>query len=274
MPDIDLCLYPKLNRCQRHPGELKVGKTRGIETEGCPRKRDCSTQQGFTLLELLVVVAILAGLSFVASGTFRGVAEHADERLVRVEMQQIAQALRQFKQDTGYFPREGVFKLSADGGQVASLPSHTGGTDAEWFYSPANLYQLLATTSPLAGSGHVLETWNEESGRGWRGPYLTGFKDGSVIIGDDLNPADPDAADNVSGDPTAGTEVDAVGVSDPFEHKPIGTLFAWSSVPAGDRWGRPYLFLQTAANSNRWQLVSMGPDGEYNNADDIILQVE
>nr|WP_321465087.1 prepilin-type N-terminal cleavage/methylation domain-containing protein [uncultured Desulfobulbus sp.] len=230
-------------------------------------------QDGYTLLELLVVVAILAAISFIASGTFKGVAEHADERLAYSEMQQIASALRQFKADTGYFPREGVFRLTADGGEVTTVPSHDDGSDDEWFYSPANLYQLLATTSPLPAT-HPLATWNAETGRGWRGPYLSGFADGEVNIGDDLNPTDPDLADNDSGDPTAGTMVDVVGIADPFDHKPIGSIFQWSNIPSGDAWGRPYLFLQTAASPNRWQLVSMGPDGAYNTGDDIVLPVQ
>lgn len=236
-------------------------------------------RQGFTLLELLVVIAILAAISFIAAGTFRGVGAHADERLVLTEMQEIAKALRQFKQDTGYYPREGVFQLTAQGGEVrtASLPTHSG-TDYQWFYSPANLYQLLATTSPLTGSGHQLTTWNAETGRGWRGPYLSGFSDGRVTIGIGLNPTNPDNADTVSGDPTTGaTEVDVVGIADPFEHGTVNGKFVWSSVPAGDRWGRPYLFMQvTDSLDPHWQLLSMGPDGEYDRGgdDDIVLPIE
>ncbi|WP_306549286.1 type II secretion system protein [Desulfobulbus sp.] len=256
--------------------DCKFYQQDGVHKTGCTYQPEAG-QGGFTLLELLVVIAILAAISFIAAGTYRGVGQHADERLVRAEMQQIAKALRQFKQDTGYFPREGVFKLEDDGGSVkpASLPVHTG-TDDEWFYSPANLHQLLATTSPLAGSGHQLTTWDEETGRGWRGPYLIGFSDGRVNIGYALNPIDPDGADTVAGDPTTGDPVNVVGVADPFEHGVVNGKFGWDSVSAGEPWGRPYLFFQTAASPAHWQLVSMGPDGEYDQGgdDDIVLPIE
>lgn len=231
-------------------------------------------QRGFTLLELLVVVAILAAIAFIAAGTYKGVAERTDESLVRTEMLQIAQALRQFRQDTGYFPGEGVFRLSDDGGAIPS-DSVTGADLAEkrqWLYSPANFYQLLDTTSPLPAT-HLLAAWNRETGRGWRGPYLTGFREGQVKIGDGINPPAPNAADNVAGDPLQGTAVTVDGIADPFEHQQgADGLLGWSGVPANERWGRPYLFLRNAAG--RWLLISMGPDGEYGNGDDIALAIE
>lgn len=235
-------------------------------------------RRGFTLLELLVVIAILAAISFIAAGTFRGVGAHADERLVLTEMQEIAKALRQFKQDTGYYPREGPFALGATSNQEVTdadlaTVAHSGSTAAaraRWFNSPANFYQLLV--GPLL-SGHVqnLETWNAETGRGWRGPYLRGFADGRVDIGDDINAS----VDGIDGDPLTGNSISNVdGIADPFEYRPAGGLLDWTGVDAGEPWGRPYLFLQNAAG--RWVLISMGPDGEYDQGggDDIVLPIE
>lgn len=256
------------------------------------RKTGCTYQpqagqSGFTLLELLVVVAILAGTAFIASGTFRGVSEHAEERLVRAEMQEIAKALRQFRQDTGYFPKEGPFELAIDDGNVGDdgLPDQAMdlGDDAlrRWFYSPANFYQLLTATSPLADgdadddNDHLLAKWNAETGRGWRGPYLNGFRDGFVNIGENID--------------SGMVVTDVVGIADPFSHSPAGSYYEWSRTSSDEnwvavpKWGRPYLFMQVGG---RWSLVSMGPDGKYDDGiadpdseddddnDNIVLPIE
>lgn len=221
-------------------------------------------QRGFSLLELLVVVAILAAVAFVAGGTFRGVRERANDQLVRTEMQAIARAIRQFRQDTGYYPKTGPFDLPA-------------GNPAR-FYSPANFEQLLSPISPLAGTGHQLESWDPETGRGWRGPYLQGYAEGFVDIRDGINSGTP--AGNPAGNPLAGNNIpDVAGVADPFEHRAASvggdTLLDWSATAGGTErevWGRPYLVF--GLDSRPW-IVSMGPDGDYGTADDnIVLNIE
>lgn len=254
--------------------------------------RKVSGQQGFTLLELLVVVAILAAVAFVAGGTFLGVREQANDQMVRTEMQEIAKALRRFKQDTGYYPKEGPFGLIGFGSgmipdaDIRSQKPYAGsdpGARARWFYSPANFYQLLSSASPLAGTGHRLENWDPETGRGWRGPYLGGFKEGFVDIGDEIN-------QTWNGDPLGGGAIpDVDGLADPFELSSRtgggsavdNTLLDWSMSHRFDdlgrrgreRWGRPYLYLRKGAHGPRF-LISMGPDGEYGTDDDVELFIE
>jgi len=209
-------------------------------------------------------------------------------------MQEIARAIRQFKQDTGYFPKEGPFNLdSAPGGQVttASLLAdfpYSGTTAAKrqnWFNSQVNFYQLMTTVSPLNGTGHLLEQWNEETGRGWRGPYLQGVRDGYIDVGD--GPNDPAIV-------SANGIADVDGIADPFMFRGIagggsevdGNILDWSRthrpVNAGDpareereKWGRPYLLLNMGTPA-KLSLVSMGSDGEWDNGldDDIVLPLE
>ncbi|WP_309400857.1 prepilin-type N-terminal cleavage/methylation domain-containing protein [Cerasicoccus maritimus] len=236
--------------------------------------------RGFTLLELLVVVSVLAAVAFVATGTYRGVSEDSSDRLVRVEMLEIAKAMRQFKQDTGYYPKTGPFALSTDGGSVNidDLPARAGSSDTEktrWFYSPANFDQLMSTNSPLDGTGHQLETWDPDTGRGWRGPYLSGYGEGYVDIRDDIND-DPDtAAGDALGDPLLGTTITNVdGIADPFEHSvTTNNLLGWSDTVDGaelEKWGRPYLIFSL---DDQPFLISMGLDGEYGTDDDVRLEI-
>ena len=242
-------------------------------------------QRGFSLLELLVIIAVLASIAFLATGTFQGVSESANDGLVHSEMQEIAKAIRQFRQDTGYYPKQGPFDLAPPNGigavPIGNLPAHAGGTNAErvrWFQSPANHYQLLDTVSPLNGTNHLLEDWNPDTGRGWRGGYLKGFAEGHVDIRDDINPA----VNGAGGDPLAGNNIpDVDGLADPFEQRAEdmgggNTLLDWSATPRPGRnereaWGRPYLVFGLGAAP--W-IVSMGPDGDYNNGDDIVLDIE
>lgn len=245
-----------------------------------------SGRRGFTLLELLVIIAIMAAVAFVAGGSYSGVNRQANDQLVRSEMQELAAAIRRFKQDTGYYPKTGPFRLAIDGGAVvdAGLPTHVTGLsdDAKrrWFYSPANLYQILATDSPLKDTGHQLASWNKETGRGWRGPYLRGG-DGYVDLRDGINSGT--AAGKPAEDPLSGSDVhDVNGVADPFEYRPatVGgvSLLNWSRTPGGKDipvWGRPYLVFGLDG-AHPW-IVSMGPDGEYDMSvtiDDIKLTIE
>jgi prepilin-type N-terminal cleavage/methylation domain-containing protein len=245
-------------------------------------------QQGFTLLELLVVIALIAVTAFIVTGTFRGVSEDANDRLVRVEMQEIAKAIEQFKQDTGYYPKTGPFDLSNYGGAIpyGNLPGYAGGSNSKrdlWFYSPANFYQILSRTSPLVGTGHQLETWDPETNRGWRGPYLKGYAEGYLDIRSGIN--DETSAGNPSGDPLAGNNItDVEGIADPFEHRAENvsgnTLLDWSATAGGterEKWGRPYLVFDL--DEDPW-IVSMGPNGQYDSIDripsedDIVLDID
>jgi len=168
--------------------------------------RDC----GFTLIELLVVCSILAALSFIAWGGYTGVQERAEDDIARAEMLRLADALRRFKADTGYYPGQGPFALVAlgttetangSGGIDCTTPEPGNGailrswaapnldTDKDaWFASPANLALLfdapaLCANHPL----HYLNHWNPESRRGWHGPYLDLAARAWVDHGADLN---------------------------------------------------------------------------------------
>lgn len=262
------------------------------------------TRRAFTLLEMLVVVSLLAATAFVATLSMQGVAEDTNDKLVLVEMQQIAKAIRQFKQDTGYYPKTGPFDLDTTAhGKVSidDLPYDSTASDAQkkrWFYSPANLYQLYGYISPLDADndpdtiGHQLEYWNPNTGRGWRGSYLSGRFEGYVNIGDDINAGDYPTG-NANGDPAFGTEIlDVPAIADPFEDRPDSGLLEWHAQalwrnsdessgvnPPFAKQGRPYLIF--GLDTNQPWIISLGPDGvlgEYpigsGKNDDIELSIQ
>lgn len=249
-------------------------------------------RRGFTLLELLTVVAILAAVAFVVTSRMGGLQEQTSQQLVQTEIQEIATAIRRFKQDTGYYPRQGPFGLTDKGGAVThqSLPSSAGNT-TDWFYSPANFYQLFV--NPVMDSGNPLSrlaSWDTETSQGWRGPYLQGFIDGYLEIGTGINNGTEAEYGNPCGDPLNGNVITNVnGIADPFEHAHSNNgLMGWSAAVGGNKrtsWGRPYLFFLAGTGSDgnctgtaedRFlpHLVSMGPDGRYGTNDDIILYIE
>ncbi|MDR1461734.1 MAG: prepilin-type N-terminal cleavage/methylation domain-containing protein [Azoarcus sp.] len=150
-------------------------------------------RSGFTLIELLIACAILAAISYVAWGAYLGVDRRAEDELARGELLRLADALRRFHNDTGYWPGEGPFQLNAvncvvsGNDDIAAVDSSHVGPYVEafssgtltpverenWFKSLANMSLLFS--APVLCPGHrlaFLQKWNANTHRGWNGPYL------------------------------------------------------------------------------------------------------
>lgn len=110
--------------------------------------------RAFTLIELILVVAVLATIAGGVLATMGGVEERASSEVTTHELGQLRDALLAFRRDLGSFPNQGAFALPAP--------------DEE------DLRQLLARSWPLAPTAppDPLATWNPDLRRGWRGPYL------------------------------------------------------------------------------------------------------
>ena len=106
-------------------------------------------RRAFTVLELLVVVAILAALAGIAVSAVDRGQERSSADLVTTELGRIAEAVRQFRSDVGRSP-----KLLAE---LMQSPTNTD-TLGGWWWPGAQL-----PVPPL---------YDPAIRRGWNGPYL------------------------------------------------------------------------------------------------------
>lgn len=221
-----------------------------------------SSQSGFTLLEMLVVAALLLVVAGGVVTSFRDVGSDASEQATRFQMQQLGEAIEAYYADNGFVP---------------SSPNRI---------TPADLSFLFIKPASAAD-------WSLDYRRGWRGPYLSGHKYLYVDIGDDLTVNGTSEDDSsIHGEPNliaAGGDVieSVIAIADPFEHYPVDDgvdrstdgcntvdcLFEWRKIKDDanplTRFGRPYLAIDlehlqdssTAPGAAR--LVSLGSNGIY-----------
>jgi prepilin-type N-terminal cleavage/methylation domain-containing protein len=134
-------------------------------------------ESGFTLLELLLVIALLSVTAGIMVQGYEGVQDQGRYDATRFEMAELRKALLQFRRDSGSndFPGQGIYECTdAANDNPAGVnpdmvfPEEAGITDAKkiaWCQSPANFWMLFAQP----GSGF---DWNFDTHRGWHGPYL------------------------------------------------------------------------------------------------------
>jgi|GEM_PF-6642922 len=232
---------------------------------------------GFTLLELLVVITLLAILASGAMVAYDGIEEQGNDDAARFEMAEIRKALIKFRRDSGSnaLPAQGIYDCDDDPtgdsntpNTALTFPSHTSTLSnsdlVSWCKHPANFWMLF--TDPLGRSEK--DQWNEDTKRGWNGPYLQ-RKNGYVSVGNNIGTTG-------SGSPFSGSEVENIwGISSPFEYQPNNDLLAWypnidsNSSPSTDniteysQFGTPY-FLFDLHDQSKARLVSLSVDHTYN----------
>ena len=255
---------------------------------------------GFTLLEVLIVVTLLSIVGGAIVYSLGNARERIGEDLSKYESSTLYKALKQFRRDTGYYPKQGPFALLAQGGRIdpansdhwpVFLSDKSSAERTAWFNHPANFYQLILRDSPLNSTGHSLESFNIQTGRGWRGPYIKEGV-GSIIVGD-AEEYDPvadahtpnnwtNSSWNAGGTPRV---TDLVLLCDPFMGKtssfPV-RQFGEKDEATGlhgtsvGEFGRPYLYFQS--DSAVW-IVGMGTDRTYQGGipssdDELVYLVE
>jgi prepilin-type N-terminal cleavage/methylation domain-containing protein len=227
------------------------------------RKAVFRYQSGFTLLEMLVVAALLLVIAGGVVTSFRDVGSDATEQAARYQMQQLGDAIDAYYTDTGFIP-------SRD--------------------TPADLSFLFKNPDPNYDEDE--SSWDVNYRRGWRGPYLSGHKYLYVDIGDDLAANGTSVDDSSSaGEPnliaSGGDVIESViAIADPFDHYPVDNgvsrsrggchtldcLLQWRKIEDGsplDRFGRPYLAIDLELLQDNSivpgaaRLVSLGGNGIY-----------
>lgn len=161
-----------------------------------PRRSRAPRATGaFTLIEIVMVLAVLAAVSGLVIVSMHDSHEQTSLDLARIELNEVRKAVLQFRADTGHLPKRGPFNLDAavftgdrsnDHGrvQLAFLPAHLQGgvlttqQQIAWFDEPANLWQLFEC--PFS-SDDPLASWDPARRRGWRGPYLTRTGEGRLV---------------------------------------------------------------------------------------------
>ena len=136
-----------------------------------------NARHGFTLVELLAVVAILAILAVFVAGRFERLTSTARVTVAESDLKTIREAF--MDPDTGYiadmggipgfsvgYLRLGNLMVSTNlYGSIAAGTDRTRGIRVDDLSDSAALAYGCARASSFT-------SWNEDSGRGWRGPYV------------------------------------------------------------------------------------------------------
>lgn len=224
-----------------------------------------TSQAGFTLMELLTVISLMAIIATVAITSYDGTKAQGRYDVTKFEMTQIRQALIQFRQDSGSndFPTQGVYDCvdidditKINPAIDAQLPTEAGTTDTDkiaWCQHPTNFWMLFE--NPLATD------WNIDTKRGWNGPYLQ-RKDGyltlnynTVNLADITNPV--------------------WAIADPYTTKQTDSGVEWSISTSSEilnKGALPYLFLVDLVNSPdvyQARIVSAGDDGIFEDHEEV-----
>lgn len=217
--------------------------------------------RGFTLIELLVVLAVLVSIAGIAVSTYGNLEEEEKVAIARIEMAHLATAVKQFKEDTGFWP--GYGGNPTDGGyRYNNNPFFWGvlidGMDDR---------DQEETAEDRAG----VPSWNPVSQRGFRGPYISNKMLSYTPIQNGYTSAVNGVFSGEAGDINMTDSDDAID-DDEFEDQfnvqraerlddPFATTFVYDVnllLPPAD--GRAYALLSI---NNRNIILCAGPNGRH-----------
>lgn len=258
-------------------------------------------QKGFSLIELLVTISILAAVAGIGTSIYLPSINTASTKVAKAEIVEIIKAIKQFKKDTGYYPKQGPFALSGSGIGLVDINSipimDTGDPTASnvktyWFNSPANFWQLYVAPIKEKNVTPIPDVevmpWSADTGRGWKGPYLQNRRElvdmgNSLSIQDVNNPLQsptPEYGITVGALLNSGSLKNIYGIADPFINDAVVVvnevdtdrlLLDWHMLHTLSTDYLPKEHDQTRYGrpfllmykNGQPRLISMGPDGEY-----------
>jgi general secretion pathway protein G len=111
-------------------------------------ERPCRRQRGFTLLELLIVVAILGALAAIVVPNLVHSLHSARQKRTMAAMRNLAQGVEAYELDWGLFPNYGSVPLSALASDlsmyVKPLDPNDGWKRPYWYDSSGETYTLTS----------------------------------------------------------------------------------------------------------------------------------
>ena len=236
-----------------------------------------SNLRGFTLLELVLVVGILAILAGSVIVQFGDVQREAYEGIQRSELHELRDAVLRFHADTGFLPGEGPFNVSdpsVPGFDSRGMPNPpvAGWPDPTvwhaWIRHPANVIQLLKRPD-LSSDWDWLEQWDPGRARGWNGPYLKQERVHWVVLSRRVDRSGVDTLDNrvLPPMPALGDVYEAPPADDSEftwyrQVEPQGVASPSVSTGLFELHGRPYFLLQTS-DRHEARVVGFGSDLTY-----------
>lgn len=159
----------------------------GLNPKRLQRCHAFQRNTGFTLLELLVVVALMSVVAVAAVMSLENVDDDAAIQVARNEMVEISKALKLFKHHVGNFPD------AADEIKYVGTPDPDEDKQqvVDMNYEAAKLN--LLRTCQATDDTKVTDTeptydvnckdWDIDTARGWHGPYLS--RDGNTVFVND-----------------------------------------------------------------------------------------
>ena len=227
-------------------------------------------QQGFTLIELITVIILVAITATVAITSYNGLQNQGRYDVTKFEMNQIRTALLQFRQDSGTrsFPTQGSYDCTdringgndTDPNSAFVFPPSSGNNNAEkidWCQHPANFWMLFE--DPFGRD--KAQQWNRDTKRGWHGPYLQ-RKNGFLTLANNVN--------NNNNTPNLDNINNALwAIANPYVITQQNTGVQWSlqlNSVVLEKAGTPYAFFVNLTNTPENyipRLVSAGEDGVF-----------
>lgn len=250
-------------------------------------------QSGFTMLELMVVVAILAVIAGSAVMAFRGIDSDASIQTAKVEMRQLGEAIDAYLADMNKIPEPDTLPIP--------LGSWQQEIEIGAYRHPADISFLLSNPEPLPNPSDPDakrdNLWSSDYRKGWRGPYIKGIKLFYVDIGDGIKHDGTDGSGNIGTPHDIDSAVikNILALPDKFDNFSVSPgverstqacnasecIYEWQSQidrfspndHLGNRitkFGRPYLLLDLDLLNNSAtsgpgipRIISLGPNGVY-----------